>query len=68
MTSMITGWHTSAKAPASDRIYYPGEMEYEAEQHARQFGIALPEKVVGDLLTRAGQIGIDVKIKDIAIK
>ena len=67
MKSMITGWHTSAKAPASDGIYYPGEMEHAAEQHARQSGIELPDKVAGDLLMRAGQIGIDVKMDDIAM-
>ena len=65
MTTMIHRWHSSTKAPGSDRIYYPGEMEHEAEQRALQSGINLPEKMVADLLARASKIGVEVTVEDI---
>ena len=67
MTAMIHQWHTSAKAAGIDRIYYPGEIEHDAEQLALRLGVELPEKVVTDLLTRADQIGIKTTYQDIAM-
>lgn len=51
--------HDTPKAEGSDRIYMPGEMEWEKREHALTHGIALPEDVVEKLRELAETVGID---------
>lgn len=54
MDAMIRALHAAPKAHGQDRIYVPGEIEYEVEQERRATGIPLPQNVV-DTLHALGQ-------------
>jgi len=49
METMIQYLHTAPKAKGTERIYYPGEMEWERYKIAREKGLVLPEDVAGAL-------------------
>jgi LDH2 family malate/lactate/ureidoglycolate dehydrogenase len=56
---MIRNMHQSPKAKGADRIYLPGEIEWEKRREALEKGIELPEDVRSNLLTMAHEAGID---------
>lgn len=51
----------SPKAKGSDRIYLPGEMEWERRERALTEGMALPEDVIDRLMGMAEDIGLDMR-------
>ncbi len=56
---MIREIRESPKAKGSDRVFLPGEMEFERMDEARAKGIALPQNVVDSLLAVAEESGLD---------
>jgi len=56
---MIREIRESPKAKGSDRIYLPGEMEFERMDEAKAKGIALPQDVVDSLLAVAEELALD---------
>ncbi len=50
---------SSPKAAGTERIYLPGEMEWERREIALREGIEFPEDVVGNLRLLAGELGFD---------
>jgi LDH2 family malate/lactate/ureidoglycolate dehydrogenase len=59
---MITELHNSAKAKGSERIYVPGEIEWEKRADALANGIPLPEPVFAALSRAGQQFGIDTSL------
>lgn len=51
--------HESPKAVGVDRIYLPGEIEWDKAEASRKDGIVLPEDVVESLAGLAGDLGLD---------
>jgi len=51
--------HQSPKAKGSDRIFLPGEMEFERAERAKVDGIELPAEVVEGLVSLAADMGLD---------
>ncbi|MHB0856294.1 MAG: Ldh family oxidoreductase [Anaerolineae bacterium] len=60
MDWLIGYLHDTPKAEGNDRIYLPGEMEWERRQRALQQGIALPDDVVANLRVVAQDVGLDI--------
>jgi ureidoglycolate dehydrogenase (NAD+) len=58
MDTMIRGIRESPKAKGSNRIYLPGEMEWERREQALKNGIQLPEDVVANLQKLAEETGV----------
>jgi LDH2 family malate/lactate/ureidoglycolate dehydrogenase len=56
---MIRGIRESPKAKGAERIFLPGEMEWESQEVARKEGIALPERILGSLATLSQEVGLD---------
>ena len=56
---MIRAIRESPKAKGSDRIFLPGEMEFEKMDDARKHGIPLPQDVVDSLLALVEEMGLD---------
>lgn len=56
---LIQHIHESPKAKGADRIYLPGEMEWEKRREALTKGIALPDDVWSNLVEMAHEAGID---------
>lgn len=48
------------RAAGVDRIYLPGEIEFEAAARLRKEGIALSDKVAADLRALGAELGVDV--------
>jgi LDH2 family malate/lactate/ureidoglycolate dehydrogenase len=48
----------SPRAPEIDRIYAPGEIEYETRQRRLHEGIPLPAEVISDFRSLAAELGI----------
>jgi ureidoglycolate dehydrogenase (NAD+) len=61
MDQMIFQIHEAPKARGTERIYLPGEMEWEKRQKALREGIDLPEEVVLSLRGLAEDVGLDIK-------
>ena len=61
MDRMIRQIKQSPKAKGSDRIYLPGEMEWEKREEALGKGIALPEDVIANLTGWAGDVGLETE-------
>jgi len=59
MDGMIHEIHAAPRAPGADRIYLPGEMEWERRDIALVEGIALPPDVVASLHGLAEDVGLD---------
>lgn len=55
---MFAEIRSSPKASGAERIYLPGEREYETEQLRRVAGIPLPPAVVEDLHQIADEVGV----------
>ena len=51
----------SPKAKGSERIYLPGEMEWERREKALREGMQLPEDVIASLVGLARDVGLDLK-------
>lgn len=61
MDHVISEIKASPKAKGSDRIYLPGEKEWDNRERALQEGMILPEHVVDRLIGLAEDAGIDIK-------
>jgi ureidoglycolate dehydrogenase (NAD+) len=61
MDSMIQGIKASPKAKGADRIWLPGEMEWERRKVALREGIPLPEVVLESLAKLSQEIGRDLQ-------
>ena len=59
---LIQEIHETPKAKGADRIYYPGEMEWERRAHALEHGITLPGDVVAKLREVADMVGIESSV------
>ncbi|MCH2131343.1 MAG: Ldh family oxidoreductase [Pirellulaceae bacterium] len=59
---LIQEIHETPKAKGADRIYYPGEMEWERRAHALEHGITLPGDVVAKLREVAEMVGIESSV------
>jgi len=51
----------SSKAQGSERIYLPGEMEWERRDEALAKGMQLPEDVIASLAGMAEDVGLELK-------
>jgi len=60
---MIRDIRSAPKAKGSDRIYLPGEMEWDRYENYSKNGIPLPEDVVKNLVDMAGDVGIPFTLK-----
>ncbi len=58
MEDLISRIKATPKAPGTDEIYYPGEIEVVTERQNLQSGITLPEKTVHELNTAARDLGV----------
>jgi LDH2 family malate/lactate/ureidoglycolate dehydrogenase len=58
---MIREIKASPKAKGSERIYLPGEMEWERRDKALREGMQLPEDVIASLAGLARDVGLDLK-------
>ncbi len=58
MDKMIRSIKQSPKAKGSERIYLPGEMEWERRENALSRGISLPADVVANLKKMGEELGI----------
>jgi len=61
---MIHEIHQSPTAKGSERVYAPGEIEWEKRKDALKSGIALPEQVLADLLRLSEQLGLNQQLLD----
>jgi LDH2 family malate/lactate/ureidoglycolate dehydrogenase len=52
--------HTVPKAKGTDRIYYPGEMEWDRYHEAKSSGIPLPDEVEESLRNLSEEAGIPI--------
>lgn len=60
MKSMVRGLREAPRARGSERIYLPGEMEWERREAALANGICLPANVIEELGLLADQLGFDL--------
>ena len=58
MDSLITGVSASPKAQGVERIYLPGEIEYEREEKAKKEGFVLDDGALNSLKTVSTGFGI----------
>jgi ureidoglycolate dehydrogenase (NAD+) len=61
MDRMIREIKAAPKAKGSERIYLPGEMEWERRAQALEHGMLLPEHVMMSLSGLAEDVGMDIK-------
>jgi LDH2 family malate/lactate/ureidoglycolate dehydrogenase len=54
----------SAKAKGSDRIYVPGEIEWQKRDDALKNGIPLPEQAFASLADIGKQLGLDMRLSE----
>jgi len=60
MDDMMHALHNAPKAKGSDKIYIPGEMEWNSHRKA-EAGLFLPENVVEALEELQEQSGVEIK-------
>ena len=60
MDGMIREIRSAPKAKGFDRIYLPGEMEWERRDKALAEGMVLPDHVVMNLAGLAEDVGLDL--------
>jgi LDH2 family malate/lactate/ureidoglycolate dehydrogenase len=58
--SLVREIHDAPKADGSDRIFLPGEMEWEKHRIALKDGIALPQDVILTLQEMADSLGLEM--------
>ena len=68
MQAMIASWKASAPQDGIAEILYPGEPEHQHETASRSTGIALPAKILDDLLTGAASLGLDVSARNLEFR
>lgn len=61
MEGLVDEIHQSPLADGAERIYVPGEMEWERYDHSLREGIALPSDVVASLEEVATMVGLNLK-------
>jgi len=61
ITGMIRDLRNSPKAKGSDRIFLPGEMEWEKFDVANKEGLELPKDVMDNLVGLAQDVGLNLK-------
>lgn len=59
MDDMICELKNAPKAKGSDRIYLPGEMEWDRREQNLKLGIQLPDHVAANLVALAEEAGVD---------
>jgi LDH2 family malate/lactate/ureidoglycolate dehydrogenase len=59
MDTMIRNIHETPKAKGSERIWLPGEMEWERREVALKEGMLMPEIVLNSLAKLAKEVGRD---------
>ena len=59
---VIDKLHRAPIAKGPERVYAPGEIEWERRQDALKHGIPLPEPVLGDLLQIREQLGLNTQL------
>ena len=62
MDSVIQRLHDAPKAKGSERVYAPGEIEWEKRADALKNGIELPENVSASLHRAAELVGVDTEL------
>lgn len=60
--AMVAKIHHAPKAEGSDRVYLPGEIEWEKRAEALKIGIALPELVLKALHEAGEEVGVDTNL------
>jgi LDH2 family malate/lactate/ureidoglycolate dehydrogenase len=60
VAALVREIRAAPKAPGADRIYLPGEREWERREQALREGIALPEDVLASLHGLAREIDLDL--------
>jgi LDH2 family malate/lactate/ureidoglycolate dehydrogenase len=60
VTALVREIHEAPKAKGAERIYLPGEIEWDRRERALIEGIALPPDVVASLHGLADDIGMDL--------
>ncbi len=58
MDAMIREIKAAPRAKGADRIYLPGEMEWERQEAARRQGLRLPDHVLANLFGLAEDVGL----------
>jgi len=58
MDTMIRGIRESPKAAGAERIYLPGEMEWEKRDQALKLGLLLPAETITNLSSLAKDVGL----------
>lgn len=61
MEQVVDELHAKPLAKGTDRIYYPGEIEWDRYHKAEKDGIQLPDDVVESLEKLADKVGIEIK-------
>jgi ureidoglycolate dehydrogenase (NAD+) len=56
---MIRDIHAAPLAQGAERIYLPGEMEWEKRERAMQHGMTLPADVMADMIGIGEDVGLD---------
>lgn len=64
MEAMVEALHSTPKAKGTERIYYPGEIEWDKYKLAMEKGLTLPQDVVDSLTGLQEESGIAIKWKD----
>lgn len=59
MEQLIAAIRGAPLAPGFDRVFYPGEIEWENDRRHRQSGITLPDDTVADLTRLARTAGLE---------
>jgi ureidoglycolate dehydrogenase (NAD+) len=60
MAQLVDEIHAAPRADGVDRLYVPGEMEWDRYERAMAVGIALPADVVASLAGAAAIVGLDI--------
>ncbi len=60
--AIVQGLRSAPKAAGSDRIFTPGEMEWEHYFEALEYGLKLPEHVFGSLRAMSEELGLDLRL------
>jgi len=64
MEALVESLHSTPKAKGTERIYYPGEIEWDKYKVAKENGLALPKDVVDALIGLQEESGIVINWKD----
>lgn len=65
MESVVESLHSTPRAKGTERIYYPGEIEWDRYREAKEYGLKLPNDVVDALTGLHEESGIAINWKRI---